>query len=188
MKITLIVEEMIPVVGDGGTGRQVQWLARELVRLGHRVTILAPAGSSHPFCEVRAVREASEVAGLVPPDSDIVHRHGWYDEDMPFKILNTGHSGSRTVNCERGNWNFVSRRHAESHGRETFVYNGFPVDEYHRVRRRTGCFSLPVSHGRTRAWRAPWILPNALTSSSILPAVGALTCWLAARIVETVSS
>ena len=131
MKITLIVGEMIPVIGYGGTGRQVQWLARELVRRGHRVTIIAPAGSSHQACEVRGVRKASEVAGLVPPDSDIVHRHGWFDADMPFKILNTGHSGSRTVNCERGNWNFVSRRHAESHGRVTFVYNGFPVDEYH---------------------------------------------------------
>lgn len=29
-----------------------------------------------------------------------------------------------------GNWSFVSASHARNHGKQTFVYNGFPVDAY----------------------------------------------------------
>ena len=28
------------------------------------------------------------------------------------------------------NWSFISANHARQHGRKTFVYNGFPVDDY----------------------------------------------------------
>lgn len=137
MKIVLVVQEKLPVVGYGGTGRQVEWLATELVRRGHRVTIIAPAGSSHRACEVRGARSEADVPELVPDDADIVHRHGWNGVPLPFRTLNTAHGNSGGPMRSPDNWSFVSRSHAANHGCSTYVYNGFPVDDY-RLGRKTG--------------------------------------------------
>jgi hypothetical protein len=45
MNIALYFHGRLPVAGYGGTQRVVVWLARGLTQLGHRVTLLAAAGS-----------------------------------------------------------------------------------------------------------------------------------------------
>ncbi|RUU27260.1 glycosyltransferase family 4 protein, partial [Mesorhizobium sp. M6A.T.Ca.TU.002.02.2.1] len=40
MRIALAVTGTIPSRGYGGTQRQVDWLASELARLGHRVVLI----------------------------------------------------------------------------------------------------------------------------------------------------
>lgn len=129
MRITLVVAGTIPSRGYGGTQRQVEWLAAELIRLGHRVVLVAGAGSSSPLCEVRQASSEAQCRAAIPADTDIVHFNGWYIE-VPFPTLNTEHGYSPQDPRPLPNWSFVSASHARNHGRHTFVYNGFPTDAY----------------------------------------------------------
>ncbi|RVC75839.1 glycosyltransferase [Mesorhizobium sp. M4A.F.Ca.ET.022.05.2.1] len=129
MRITLVVDGAIPCAGYGGTERQVDWLATELARLGHSVVLVAAAGSSHPHCEVRQAASKAECRAAIPTDTDIVHFNSWF-LDVPFPALNTEHGYLPGQSRPQPNWNFVSASHARNHGRQTFVYNGFPVDDY----------------------------------------------------------
>ena len=129
MRITLVVKGAIPCKGYGGTERQVEWLAAELIRLGHRVVLVAGAGSSSPLCEVRQASSEAQCLAAIPADTDIVHFNGWYIE-VPFPTLNTEHGYAPQDPRPLPNWSFVSASHAHNHGRKTFVYNGFPTDAY----------------------------------------------------------
>ncbi|WP_192246382.1 glycosyltransferase [Mesorhizobium silamurunense] len=129
MRITLVAERAIPCKGYGGTERQVDWLAKEFSRLGHKVVLIAGRGSSHPLCEVRQASSAAECRAAIPADADIVHFNGWYIETAR-PALYTMHGFDPEFTKKRQNWNFVSASHARNHGRETFVYNGFPIDAY----------------------------------------------------------
>lgn len=137
MRITLVAERTIPCKGYGGTERQVDWLATELSRLGHKVVLIAARGSSHPLCEVRQASSAAECRAAIPADTDIVHFNGWYIE-ISRPALYTMHGFDPEFTQNRPNWNFVSASHARNHGRETFVHNGFPVDAYRLSARKTG--------------------------------------------------
>ncbi|RRI02700.1 glycosyltransferase family 4 protein [Mesorhizobium tamadayense] len=129
MRITLVAERAIPCKGYGGTERQVDWLAKEFSRLGHKVVLIAGRGSSHPLCEVRQASSAAECRAAIPADADIVHFNGWYIEAQR-PALYTMHGFAPEFPQKGQNWNFVSASHARNHGRETFVYNGFPVYAY----------------------------------------------------------
>ncbi|TIT52993.1 MAG: glycosyltransferase family 4 protein, partial [Mesorhizobium sp.] len=90
MRITLAVTGTIPSRGYGGTQRQVDWLAGEFARLGHRVVLIVDPGSSHPLCEVRHASSEAQCRAAIPADADIVHFHSWF-LDVPFPTLNTAH-------------------------------------------------------------------------------------------------
>lgn len=130
MHVAMVVNHKIPCVGYGGTERQVYWLATELVRRGHRITLIARPGSSHPLCAVHHASSQSEVARALPTDADVVHCHGWHSADLSRPTLRTYHGNIARGEPPFDNCSFVSARHAEIHGRQTFVYNGFPVDDY----------------------------------------------------------
>src|SRR6185436_20141047 len=48
MHVALYFHDRLPVKGYGGTQRVVVWLARGLAQLGHRVSLIAGAGSKVP--------------------------------------------------------------------------------------------------------------------------------------------
>ena len=129
MRIALAAQGLIPAKGYGGTQRQVEWLVTELVKLGHHVVLIAAPGSSHPMCEVRHAVSDAECRAAIPRDTQIVNLHAWKVE-VPFPTLNTEHGYVPDYPRTQPNWNFLSARHAELHGRRTFVYNGFPVSAY----------------------------------------------------------
>jgi len=129
MRITLVASGILPARGYGGTERQVDWLASELVRAGHHVVLIAGAGSHHPNAEVRIASSKAQCRAAIPADTDIVHFNGWFIE-VPFPSLNTEHGYLPEQLRPQANWNFVSANHARTHGRKTFVYNGFPIDSY----------------------------------------------------------
>ncbi|CDX25984.1 Glycosyltransferase [Mesorhizobium sp. ORS 3324] len=136
MRITLVAERAIPCRGYGGTERQVDWLAKELSCLGHRVVLIAGRGSSHPLCEVRQASSAAECRAAIPADTDIVHFNGRYFETSR-PALYTLHGFAPGSPRREQNWSFVSASHARNHGRQTFVYNGFPVDAYRLAAAKT---------------------------------------------------
>lgn len=136
MHITIAVQGKIPSRGYGGTQRQIDWLASELVSLGHQITLIAGPGSSHPRCEVRQVASVAECLAAIPANTDIVHFNGWYDVESPYRALYTLHGYVPNAPREGLNFSFVSASHAHQHNRETFVYNGFPVDAYRLADRK----------------------------------------------------
>jgi glycosyltransferase involved in cell wall biosynthesis len=137
MRITLVIAGIVPCVGYGGTERQGEWLATELARLGHRVTVIARPGSSNPVCEVRHARSREECLAAIPADTEIVHFHGWYPDSLPFPYLNSVHTLEKLDTGNGANWCFVSASHARLYGRKTFIFNGFPVDAYRLAARKT---------------------------------------------------
>ena len=137
MRITLVVKGAIPCKGYGGTERQVEWLAAELIRLGHQIVLVAGAGSSSPLYEVRQASSEAQCLAAIPADTDIVHFNGWYIE-VPFPTLNTEHGYAPQDPRPLPNWSFVSASHAHNHGRQTFVYNGFPTDAYRLAGSKNG--------------------------------------------------
>lgn len=130
LSIALLIDAQVPVAKYGGTERQVVWLARELVRQGHEVTLIARPGSFIPGVRMIFARDEDEAFSSVPKDVMIVNAHGPVaPEGFKTPVLHTCHGISPSQ--VRGNWNFVSRSHAELHGRKSFAYNGLPPEEHY---------------------------------------------------------
>jgi glycosyltransferase involved in cell wall biosynthesis len=108
----------------------VDWIGRELVRLGHKITLIAGVGSSHPLFDVRCAASEAECLAAIPAGADIVHFNGWYGADSSRPSLFTLHGYVPDSPRPGQNVSFVSASHARKHGRETYVHNGFPVDAY----------------------------------------------------------
>jgi glycosyltransferase involved in cell wall biosynthesis len=130
LRVALLVAGRVPARKYGGTERVVPWLARELVRQGHAVTVIASDGSDVPGARMIFARSREEASARIPSDVDLVHYHSWFEPGGKLPSLNTLH-GNAAGPIGPGNWSFVSRNHAERHGRKTFVYNGLPVEEHY---------------------------------------------------------
>lgn len=130
LRIAIIVGGRVPVEKYGGTQREAVWLARELIRLGHSVTVIANPGSFVPGARMIFANSSGEAFRRIPADVDIVNSNlGSPPKDFDRPCLITCHGNG--ANLKQENVNFVSRNHAQRHGRETFVYNGIPVDEHY---------------------------------------------------------
>ncbi|WP_269932043.1 glycosyltransferase [Aminobacter sp. HY435] len=119
----------IPCKGYGGSQRQVEWLAAELTRLGHQVVVIAGRVTGPAAFEVRQASTGEEYREAIPADAQFVHFHGPYF-DVSVPSLFTSHGPGPVVPVTVHNWSFVSASHARNRGRQSFVYNGFPVDAY----------------------------------------------------------
>src|SRR5881628_1957334 len=80
MHVVVASHHRLPVEGYGGPQRVVVALVRGLAALGHRVTLLALAGSRVPEAKVvevpaRKFDDAVHLAPYVPGDADILHAH-----------------------------------------------------------------------------------------------------------------
>lgn len=154
MHIVQLHHERIPVSQYGGTERIVETLCRNLIDLGHKVTLICFKGDFEipgvNFIDLMSLgsKEAADkdYIKLVPKDADIVHFHLPRAEldslDLPCPYICTMHGNEddeeRRKNLPK-NVIGISRNHAERHGLEKFVYNGldFPKSllntEYPRV-------------------------------------------------------
>ena len=136
MHIALLINARIPVQGYGGTERVVAWLGKALVELGHRVTLIASAGSSLPGATVVEVahrdlqRRDFDLAPFLPPGVDIVHAHRqlWVAPTVPF--VWTLHGNPPPGTELPPNTIFLSASHARRYGRQTYVHNGLDQAEY----------------------------------------------------------
>lgn len=138
MQIAQIVAGTLPCVGYGGTERQAEWLANELARQGHDVTLIARPGSTNPYCTVRHASTRDEAIAAIPASADVAHFHGWYPHRaLRLPYLNTVHTLEKLPTDNGANWVFVSASHARLYGKQSFVFNGFPVDAYRLADRKT---------------------------------------------------
>jgi glycosyltransferase involved in cell wall biosynthesis len=135
MHVALYSNSRLPVRGYGGTQRVVIWLARGLAELGHRVTLLAPAGSRMPVGGVieldpRAVRRPEfDLSRFVPDSVDLLHTHARLARVPGCPTVFTLH-GNRAEATAPPNTIFLSADHARRHGASAFVYNGVDPNEY----------------------------------------------------------
>jgi glycosyltransferase involved in cell wall biosynthesis len=135
MHVALYSHSRLPVRGYGGTQRVVVWLARGLAELGHRVTLLAPAGSRVPEAQVIPLDLAEmrqpgfDLGPYIPASVEILHTHTRLAKPPGQPYLFTLH-GNRADGTAPPNTIFVSADHARRHGGSTFVYNGIDPSEY----------------------------------------------------------
>ncbi len=132
MKIALVYPARLPAPHYGGTERVVWCLARELARMGHRVSLLAGPGSRCDFAEVVPVRPGDSIARAIPADADLVHLHLAPGEPIEKPHLVTVHGNAEHAPLPL-NTVFVSRQHAERYGAECFVHNGLDWSEFGTV-------------------------------------------------------
>lgn len=138
MHVTLVHHTRLPVKGYGGSERVAVALVRGLVALGHRVTLIAPPGTRVPDTELIPLAAgklrdgATDLSGLVPADSDIVHAH------FPMKPIRqpwvwTLHGTTPAGVTRPANTIYLSADHAARHGSTSFVHNGLdPADFNYR--------------------------------------------------------
>jgi glycosyltransferase involved in cell wall biosynthesis len=139
MHVALYTHSRLPVRGYGGTQRVVVWLARGLAQLGHRVTLIAPAGSAVPEASLIAldprevIRPGFDVSPHVPADADLLHAHTPLTTAPQQPHVFTLHGNRRIWEPATPNTIFLSRDHARRHGGAAFVYNGVdPADFVYR--------------------------------------------------------
>ena len=136
MHIALYTHSRVPVRGYGGTQRVVVWLARGLVALGHRVTLLAAAGSRVPEADLVELdpaelrRPGFDLTPFLPGSIDLLHAHAPVTTAPGTPSVFTLHGNRRPGSATAPNTIFLSADHARRHGGTAFVYNGLDPSEF----------------------------------------------------------
>jgi glycosyltransferase involved in cell wall biosynthesis len=130
MRIVHVIPSRLPALLYGGTERVVWWLAKEQAARGHEVTLLADAGSTCPFAEVRVLDHRVPLQGQIPAGADVAHLHDPYDDELDTPYLVTIHVNGALGTRHHHNSVFVSRDHARRYGSEVFVHNGLDPEDY----------------------------------------------------------
>jgi glycosyltransferase involved in cell wall biosynthesis len=136
MHVALYFYDRLPVRGYGGTQRAIVNLARGLAELGHRVSLLAGAGSRVPEAtliplDLEAARSPTfDIAPHLPDGLDVLAAFA------PIRIP----PSVPWIRRLAGNWKpgaiappntlFVSADHARRHGGRCYVHNGVDPREY----------------------------------------------------------
>jgi glycosyltransferase involved in cell wall biosynthesis len=136
MKVVLVAPPSItvPPLKYGGTQRVVFWLAIGLSEQGHDVTILAKKGSyindKINVIEIPDKITDKEVVEYLPESFDIVHFHIKLNFEPSFPYLQTLHGNCKNDEFLPQNISFVSKKHAQNHGGNFFVYNGLDINNF----------------------------------------------------------
>jgi glycosyltransferase involved in cell wall biosynthesis len=136
MHIALYFHGRLPVTGYGGTQRVVVWLARGLVELGHRVTLLAARDSEISGVESVGLdprlisRPGFDLTPSLPRPLDILHAHAPLTIAPACPHVYTLHGNLRAGRVPRPNTIFLSADHARRYGAKAFVYNGVDPSEF----------------------------------------------------------
>jgi len=130
LHILILYNGLIPTPKYGGTSRDVWYLGKELIKMGHRITFLVRQGSQCDFARVIALNPELSLASQIPEDVDLVHSHIPIWEPLPKPYMITLHGNSSDEREFDINTTFISRDHASRFGSEVYVYNGLGLEEY----------------------------------------------------------
>ncbi len=166
MHVMQVLNHRIPAVRYGGTERVVWWLSRKLVELGHKVTLLAPPGSSCEFAEVLPFRPGQELDLQIPQGVDLVHLHDHRLQPARTPTIYTFHGNAFAAGSLHENTVFISADQARRHGGRVFVYNGMDIQEYAQPD-----WNLPREHLVFLA-KAAWKVKNVRDAIVIARAAG----------------
>ncbi len=152
LHICLVERGVLPVNAYGGTERVVWYLARELSRDGHRVTLLAGRGTQCDFARVLPLNPDLPLAPQLPTDCDIIHFHFPPEEPIALPHIVTNHGNRNDLRPFPLNTVFLSANHAARYGAQHFVHNGLDWDDYGKVQLETPAETYAHFLGNA-AWR-----------------------------------
>lgn len=134
MKILFEYGVKIPVKNYGGMERVLYWLMKELVKLGHSVYLIGNPQSQVKQIGVELIPKDESLGdnwqSLIPPGIDVIHLFNtpafdYHNLPVMVTIHGNGKIGEQFIN----NTVFLSKKHAQNHGSDQFVYNGIDFDE-----------------------------------------------------------
>jgi glycosyltransferase involved in cell wall biosynthesis len=144
MHIALFVRDRLPVPKYGGTQRIAVYLARGLAAAGHRVTLIAAAGSEVPEAALvpltrGQLRDAAlDLRPLMPGGVDLLLSYVPLSTPPDLPWIRSLHGNRRPGIASAPNTLYLSRNHAERHGASAFVYNGIDPGEFRLRREKSG--------------------------------------------------
>ena len=94
LHILIAYKGKIPTPKYGGTSRDVWYLGKELIKMGHRITYLVAAKSRCDFANVIYFDPQQSLASQIPDDVDLVHVHFPIVEPLPKPYIITIHGNS----------------------------------------------------------------------------------------------
>ncbi len=133
MHIVIVDKHRLPVSGYGGSERITWWLAKGLVQMGHRVTLLTHPKSQCPFARVVPLDFKKPLETQIPQDTDVVQFQFKVKKphiSIPYVV--SIHGNGKPQETYDRNSVFLSRKHAENHGAVCYVYCGLDPEEYGR--------------------------------------------------------
>ncbi len=136
MHVVLYARDRLPVRNYGGTQRIVVYLARGLAAAGHRVTLIAAAGSAVPEAELVPLAPADlrradlDLRPRVPGGADILLAFAPLPSEPGLPWIRSLHGNRRPGVPGAPNTLYLSRNHAGRHGATAFVYNGIDLGEF----------------------------------------------------------
>jgi glycosyltransferase involved in cell wall biosynthesis len=134
LHILIVYKGKIPTPKYGGTSRDIWYLGKELIKMGHRITFLVGSGSTCDFARLIYFDPHRSLASQIPEDVDLVHSHIPVWEPLPKPYMITLHGNSSDPREFDINTTFISRDHAARFGSEVYVYNGLGLEEYGKPR------------------------------------------------------
>ena len=133
MKIVFSHSAVLPVIGYGGIERILFWHMVELARMGHQVVLIGHVNSKVKQYGIELIAmkgKAQEWTEQVPADADIIHLSYNYKFPGNIPTIVTVHGNGKIGEVFDKNSVFVSKRHAEIHGSDQFIYNAIDLSEY----------------------------------------------------------
>lgn len=138
MKITLEHAGVLPVTHYGGTERIIYWLMKGLVEAGHEVNLISIKESEavKKIGVNLVIKKNEDWRFDIPKNTDVVHT--FYTpkiSEFPHLVTIQGNGvpGEKFIK----NTVFVSQKHAQNHGAESFVYNALDLAEYPYVKKNS---------------------------------------------------
>ena len=134
MKIVFQHPHPLPIIGYGGIERIIFWHMRELARIGHQVVLIGHPDSkvSEYGIELIVIPQDDYASWetLIPKDADIVHLSFNHILSGNIPTIITVHGNGKIGEIFHKNAVFVSKKHAEIHGSDQFIYNAIDLVEY----------------------------------------------------------
>ena len=136
MHVALFARYRLPVRNYGGTQRVIMYLLRGLAAAGHRVTLIAGAGTCAPEAAVIPLSRAQagapdlDVRPLLPRRLDVLLSFGPLAREPEVPWIRSIHGNQKPGSMGAPNRLYVSRDHARRHGSAAFVYNGIDPSEF----------------------------------------------------------
>lgn len=119
----------LPPEKYGGTERVVWGLATNQEKAGHQVRYLWGKAKNLPDNAIISDKKVP-IQQQIDDWPDIVHFHRPFKGELHKPYICTEHGNADKPTEYSQNCVFLSRKHAENHGAQCFVYNGLNWDEY----------------------------------------------------------
>lgn len=133
MKILFQHPHPLPVAEYGGIERILWWHMKRLVVEGHQVVLIGHPDTNVTGSGIELIPYETDDLNWspkIPDNTDLIHLFYNFDPMVGIPVVNTIQGNGSTGEKFHDNTIFVSKKHAENHQSESFIYNGIDFTEY----------------------------------------------------------